>query len=190
MRKIQITLILCLAVVAAGILYWINKDNNVQTNEEGKTGISPTQVKSIEEIGQWEFLTVTDEEMVDTVRRGFFGDDELIRIYYGILRLGIDMKDVKEDWMQADGDTIVCTLPPVKLLDHNFIDEARTRSFHEEGKWTGKDRQAMYDRAYARMKIRCLSKSNMASAEQNALKQFGDMLRAMGFTYTKIRFEQ
>ncbi len=190
MRKIQIILILSLIIVATGALYWLNKDNSVRTSEESKTVLSPTQVKSIEEIGQWEFLTVTDEEMVDTVRRGFFGDDELIRIYYGTLRLGIDMKDVKEDWMQADGDTIVCTLPPVKLLDHNFIDEARTKSFHEEGKWTGKDRQAMYDRAYARMKNRCLSKSNMASAEQNALKQFGDMLKAMGFSHVRIKFEQ
>lgn len=190
MRKIQTILILCLAIIVAGILYWFNKDNSVQADEEGKTVLSPTQVKSIEAIGQWEFLTITDEEMVDTVRHGFFGDDELIRIYYGALRLGIDLKDVREDWMQVDGDTIVCTLPPVKLLDQNFIDEARTRSFHEEGKWTGKDRQQMYDRAYARMKHRCLSKSNISSAEQNALRQFGDMLRAMGFSRTKIEFEQ
>lgn len=190
MRKIQVILILSLVIVATVTLYWLNKDNTAQVSEDGKTILSPTQVKSIEQIGQWEFLTVTDEEMVDTVRRGFFGDDELTRIYYGTLRIGIDMKDVREGWMQADGDTIVCTLPPVKLLDQNFIDEARTRSFHEEGKWTGKDRQAMYDRAYARMKNRCLSKSNMASAENNALGQFGDMLRAMGFPYVRIQFEQ
>lgn len=32
---------------------------------------SPTQVESIENIGQWEFLSVSDEELIDTIRRGF-----------------------------------------------------------------------------------------------------------------------
>ena len=188
MRKIQIILILSLIIIIGGGLYWLNKDNTVNVSEEEKTVLSPTQVKSIEAIGQWEFLSLTAEEMVDTVRHGFFGDDELVRIYYGTLRLGIDMKDVKEDWMQVEGDTIICTLPPIKLLDNNFIDEAKTRSFYENGKWTGKDRQDMYDRAYAAMKRRCLTKSNIASAENNAQNQFTDMLRAMGYTKVKVEF--
>ena len=41
------------------------------------------------------------------------------------------MKEVKEGWIETEKDTIVCTLPPIKLLDHNFIDEARTQSFFE-----------------------------------------------------------
>ena len=118
-------------------------------------------LESIENIGQWEFLSVSDEELIDTIRRGFFGDDQLVRIYYGTLRLGIDMKDVKEGWLQASQDSIVCTLPPIKLLDHNFIDEAKTKSFFEEGKWTGSDRQAMYERAYQAMKKRCLNRTNI-----------------------------
>lgn len=63
--------------------------------QEDKTTLSPTQVESIENIGQWEFLSVSDEELIDTIRRGLLGDDQLVRIYYGTLRLGIDMKDVK-----------------------------------------------------------------------------------------------
>ena len=190
MRKIETIIILSLVVIVGGALYWLNKDNSAETSQQEKTQLSPTQVKSIEAIGQWEFLSVTDEELVDTVRHGFFGDDELVRIYYGTLRLGIDMNDVREGWMQADGDSIHCTLPPVKLLDRNFIDEAKTRSFHEEGKWTGQDRQQMYDRAYASMKRRCLSKANMASAERNARRQFGAMLSAMGFKKVRITFEK
>ena len=188
MRKIQTILILSLIVIIGGGLYWLNKDNTADINEEEKTMLSPTQVKSIEAIGQWEFLSVTAEEMVDTVRHGFFGDDELVRIYYGTLRLGIDMRDAKEDWIQAKGDTIICTLPPIKLLDNNFIDEAKTRSFYEDGKWTGKDRQDMYDRAYNAMRRRCLSSSNIASAKNNAQTQFANMLKAMGYTHVKIYF--
>lgn len=189
MRKIEIIIILTLIVIIGGCLYWWNKDNHVEGGSVGETMLSPTQIKSIESIGQWEFLSVSDEELVDTTRHGFFGDDKLVRIYYGTLRLGIDMKDVKEGWMEANKDTIVCTLPPIKLLDNNFIDEAKTKSFFETGKWTGQDRQAMYERAYRSMKKRCLSSSNITTAENNAQSQFFKMLKTMGFSNVKVRFE-
>lgn len=190
MKKIEIIIILTLVVIIGGCLYWWNKDNKVEGGSVGETTISPTQVKSIESIGQWEFLSVSDEELIDTTRHGFFGDDKLVRIYYGTLHLGIDMKDVKEGWMKADQDTITCTLPPIKLLDNNFIDEAKTHSFFETGKWTGKDRQDLYNRAYAAMKKRCLSQANITSAENNAQSQFFKMMKAMGFANVKVEFEK
>ena len=45
--------------------------------------ISDAQITSIRNIGEWEFMSINDEEIVDTIRRGFFGDDQLARIYYG-----------------------------------------------------------------------------------------------------------
>mgnify|MGYP004526973377 FL=1 len=191
MKKYGIIIILFLIIIIGGALYWLNKDNTMNVATEEKTTLSPTQVESIEAIGQWEFLAINDEELVDTIRHGFFGDDQLVRIYYGTLRLGIDMKDVKEGWIQTDEkkDSIVCTLPPIRLLDNNFIDEAKTKSFFEEGKWTGADRQAMYDRAYAMMKKRCLTPVNYQTARRNAKQQFKDMFKTMGFTNVRIEFE-
>lgn len=192
MKKYGIILLTILALILAGTIYWLNKDNTVSVTTEEKTTLSPTQVESIEAIGEWEFLAISNEELVDTVRRGFFGDDQLVRIYYGTLRLGINMKDVKEGWIQANAekDSIVCTLPPIRLLDNNFIDEARTRSFFEEGKWTGADRQALYDRAYAQMKKCCLTPANIRIAQRNARQQFRDMFKAMGFPNARIEFEE
>ena len=117
MKKYGIILLTILALILAGTLYWLNKDNTVSVTTEEQTTLSPTQVESIEAIGEWEFLAINNEELVDTVRRGFFGDDQLVRIYYGTLRLGINMKDVKEGWIQANAekDSIVCTLPPIRL---------------------------------------------------------------------------
>lgn len=191
MKKYGIILLTILALILAGTIYWLNKDNTVGVTTEEQTTLSPTQVESIEAIGEWEFLAISNEELVDTVRRGFFGDDQLVRIYYGTLRLGINMKDVKEGWIQANAgkDSIVCTLPPIRLLDNNFIDEARTRSFFEEGKWTGADRQALYDRAYAQMKKRCFTPANIRIAQRNARQQFRDMFKAMGFN-ARVEFEE
>lgn len=192
MKKYGIILLTILALILAGTLYWLNKDNTVSVTTEEQTTLSPTQVESIEAIGEWEFLAISNEELVDTVRRGYFGDDQLVRIYYGTLRLGINMKDVKEGWIQANAgkDSIVCTLPPIRLLDNNFIDEARTRSFFEEGKWTGADRQALYDRAYAQMKKRCFTPANIRIAQRNARQQFRDMFKAMGFPNARVEFEE
>ena len=169
MKKYGIIIILFLIIIIGGALYWLNKDNTMNVATEEKTTLSPTH----------------------TTRHGFFGDDQLVRIYYGTLRLGIDMKDVKEGWIQTDEkkDSIVCTLPPIRLLDNNFIDEAKTKSFFEEGKWTGADRQAMYDRAYVMMKKRCLTPVNYQTARRNAKQQFKDMFKTMGFTNVRIEFD-
>ncbi len=152
-------------------------------------GITPTQVQSMKAIGQWEFLSIADEEMIDTTKNGFFSDDELIRIYYGTIRLGINMHKVKPHWIKKDGDTLRVTLPPIELLDEDFIDEARVQSFFESGKWNDKDREAMYQRAYTNMKERCMTSENIRSAEQNASKQFSQLMRSMGFNFVSVTFE-
>lgn len=151
-----------------------------------KIDVTPTMIRSIEQIGEWSFLEINDEELVDTVRRGIFSNDELVRIYYGTLRLGINLKDAKEEWLSMSGDTLVAKLPPVRLLDNDFIDETRTRSFIASGKWSSVDRKEMYDRAVQKMRQRCLTKKNYAAAQLNAKEQFGQMLRSMGFEKTRV----
>ena len=151
-----------------------------------KIDVTPTVIRSIEQIGEWSFLEINDEELVDTVRRGIFSNDELVRIYYGTLRLGINLKDAKEGWLSMSDDTLVAKLPPVRLLDNDFIDETRTRSFIASGKWSSVDRKEMYDRAVQKMRQRCLTKKNYAAAQLNAKEQFGQMLRSMGFEKTRV----
>lgn len=185
-----------IAVVAAAVgltaRHYINKVSSTSSAptvvKDDKIDITPSQVRSIEQIGEWSFLEIDNEELVDTVRHGFFSDDELVRIYYGTLRIGINLKEAHEGWLAMDGDTLRAILPPVRLLDANFIDEARTRSFIETGKWTHQDRKAMYDRAVRRMKRRCLTSQNYAAARENARVQFAQMLRGMGFENVKVDF--
>lgn len=187
---VVIAIVAVLLVAGAAFVYWLLGSNNASVATKEHVELSPTQIERIKAIGQWEFLTVSDEELVDTVRHGFFGDDELVRIYTGTLRLGIDMADTEEDWIRTDGDTLRVLLPPVRLLDTNFIDEASARSFYESGRWTQADRKALARKARQKMLARCLTPQNIASAEQNATAQFHQMLRAMGFPYVSIRFRR
>lgn len=190
-------LILKVALVAVAIVaivliarHYIHKVSTTSTPaviaKNEKIDITPLQIRSIEQIGEWSFLEINDEELVDTVRHGFFSDDKLVRIYYGTLRLGINLKEAHEGWLAFEGDTLCAVLPPIRLLDNNFIDEARTRSFIESGKWTHQDRKAMYDRAARMMRQRCLTRANYQTARSNAKAQFEQMLRSMGYDKVKV----
>lgn len=188
--KTIILLAAALAIAAVIFLVWILRGFGATVTNQSHVELSPTQVESLRAIGQWEFLTITDEEIADTIRRGFFSDDELVRIYSGTLRLGIDMADTSDGWIRADNDTIRVVLPPVKLLDQQFIDEAATRSFYETGTWNQEARQSLADKARRKMIARCLTPQNIRSAEQNATAQFDRLLHSMGFQYVTIRFSK
>lgn len=181
--------VLAVVIIAAWTVRSCSKDK-IETAVNDKINITQAHITAMKEIGEWEFLTITDEEMADTTRRGFFSDDHLIRIYYGRLRLGINMHKVKPHWITAEGDSITVRLPDVELLDEDFIDEARTQSFFESGKWTGADREALYIRAYTLMRRRCLTKENIENARENARQQFTRMMKALGYKKVGIEFSR
>lgn len=185
-----IAIIAVVLIVGFALIYWMFSSNSASMTTKEHIELSPTQIESIEAIGQWEFLSISDEELVDTVRHGFFGDDELVRIYSGTLRLGFDLADAQEGWICADGDTIRVVLPDIRLLDEDFLDEANARSFYESGKWTQADRKVLANKARRKMIARCLTPANITSAEKNATAQFHQMLQSMGFPNVSVRFSE
>lgn len=171
-------LIIALLAIALLVTRCVNEsDTSLSFGINRGIEATPTVLTEVKNIGQWEFLAISDEEMIDTVRKGFFSDDELIRIYYGTLRLGIDFSQCEGEWIRTDGDSIILDLPPVKLLDDDFLDETRTQSFIENGKWSNADRQTMAERAKAVMRQRCLTKENLELAQKNADRQLRDFLK-------------
>lgn len=171
-------------------LVFFEKNNTIELGVDDRIGDTPTQIESMKAIGEWEFLSVSNEELVDTVRKGLLSDDHLVRIYYGTLRLGINMHQARPHWLTVSGDTATAVLPKVGLLDKNFIDEARTKSFYESGSWQESDREALYKKAYRMMLQRCMTPSNLKAAEENAEAQFRKMLLALGYKNVIIKFER
>lgn len=194
-RQLKLTVALCLAAALAvgAALAWLVSSirrSEVSVEVDQRINVTPQQIASIKDIGEWEFLSVACEELADTVRRGFFTDDHLVRIYYGTLRLGINMHQVEPGWIVARGDSIVVQLPPVGLLDRDFIDEARTKSFYESGHWSGADREALYRKAYRQMTVHGLTPQNLETARQNGEAQFQKMMKAMGYQKVTISWQQ
>lgn len=190
--KYKLAGIVVAAVVALAALWWIvsgisQSEVTLDVNQE--IDLTPEQITSIEAIGEWEFLAIANEELVDTTRKGFFKDDHLVRIYYGTVRLGINMKNVEPGWIQTGGDSIVVTLPQPGLLDKNFIDEARTKSFFETGKWSHQDRDKLYQKAYRQMLTHCLTPANLRSARENGEALFTKMMKSIGYERVSIRWQ-
>lgn len=191
MNKIKTGIGVVVAVLLVAGLFWLwtaTKGDHLDFGADREIDITPTQIQSIKAIGEWEFLSVSAEELVDTVRKGLITNDELARIYYGTLRIGIDMHEVKPGWVETKGDSVAMTLPAIGLLDEDFIDEARTRPFYESGKWKATDREALYWKAHRMMKRHCLTKENLQAAEANGREQFESMLRSTGYSNVKISF--
>ncbi len=190
--KYKIIAALVLAVAVIGCIVWLTRQieqTEIGIDADQRIDITPEQITSIEAIGEWEFLAISDEELVDTVRKGLLRDDHLVRIYYGTVRLGINMKQVKPGWIKAAGDSIEVTLPKIDLLDRNFIDEARAKSFYETGKWTPSDREALYRKAYRQMLAHSLTQENLLNARQNGEAQFRRMMRSLGYEHISIQWE-
>jgi hypothetical protein len=190
--KYKLAGILVAAIVALAALWWLvsgisQSEVTLDVNQE--IDLTPEQITSIEAIGEWELLAIANEELVDTTRKGFFKDDHLVRIYYGTVRLGIDMKNVEQGWLHTVGDSIVVTLPQPGLLDKNFIDEARTKSFFESGKWSHQDRDKLYQKAYRQMLAHCLTPENLRSARENGEALFTKMMKNMGYERISVRWK-
>ncbi len=189
-RSITVAVAIIAVILLAVWLYRSLGDARLEMGADDSIGLTPTQIESIKAVGEWEFLSISTEELVDTTRKRLFKDDQLVRIYYGTLRLGVNMQQVKPGWIQQRNDTLFLTLPKVGLLDRNFIDEARTKSFFESGTWKAEDREALYKQAYRKMTAHCLTPTNLQTAEENARESFRKMLRSMGYKNVDIKFEK
>ena len=128
-RRIMAFLLILISVVvivAVAYIIFSVKDSNIEVTDSTTVEITPSQIESIRAIGEWEFLTVNDEELVDTIDKGFFRDKELIRIYYGTLRFGIDLRRTAPQWIEVKDSVVNVLLPKSILLDRDFIDETLT----------------------------------------------------------------
>lgn len=159
------------------------------TPDNKKIEVTPIQITSVKEIGQWEFLSVSDEELVDSMESRIFGQPKkIVRIYYGTLRLGVDLSKLQEDDVVLRGDTVDVTLPAISLLDNDFIDEAKTKSFYETGTWPQSTRAALFQKAKKQMLARCMTRENVHIAQYNAVEEITRVFKAMGFEYVDVHF--
>ena len=180
-------------VIAVTYIYIGIKESSpihLEVERNTRIDLTPEQIMSVRDIGQWEFLTINTEELVEWQRPRTLTTDRLTRIYQGTLRLGIDMGKASDDWFTSLPDsTAQLILPHAALLDNNFIDEARSRSFYEKGAIPPEARDQLYAQARKKMMQRCLTPQNLQTAERNARDEFTRIFKSFGFKAVTIQFK-
>ncbi len=187
--------IIAVAVIAAVcVAVWLWKgvsEAEITIGSDKTINVTPERIAEIRRLGQWEFLTVMDEVVVDTVRyRHIVSDDRLTCIYRGTVRLGINLDHASSDWVSNHGDTIEVRLPAPSVLDDRFIDEARTDVFYQSGKWGAYARESMYRRAAAQMKADALSPENIVAVRRAAADRFTSLFRSLGAAEVTVTFDE
>ncbi len=192
MKKFHVIIGAVVLIAVVVIFFWVRsafKGNYLELGTNDNIEPTPTQIQSIRDIGEWEFLSISAEEMVDTVRKGIFTDDELVRIYYGTLRLGINMQHLSDSAITVQGDSLEVVLPKVGLLDKDFIDESKTKPFYESGKWSPQAHEALYRKAQRQMLTHCLTPDNVKAAQSNAESQVSNLFKSLGYKNVTLKFE-
>lgn len=191
---IKIAAIVAVAVAAVCVVLWIGKgiaSTEVTIGSDNTINVSPERIAEIKRLGQWEFLTVEDEVVVDTIRyRHIVSDDRLTCIYHGTVRLGINLDHASADWISNHNDTIKVLLPAPSILDNNFIDEASTEVFYQNGRWGAYARELMYRRAVVRMKAFALSPENMKIVKEAATDRFTSLFKSLGAKDVTVTFDE
>ena len=157
---------------------------------ETKIDNTANRIKEIKNIGEWEFLAVDCEVIVEKKRKRSFlvHDDYLVRIYKGCVRIGVDIKNAGDDWLTTEGDSVVyVNLPMPHVLDDRFIDEANTEVFYESGKWSGEEKEEMYEEAKGKM-LKLVSEENYGEAREQARLRFTSLFKAVGCDKVIVNF--
>lgn len=150
---------------------------------------SPEEIMRLQAIGQWEFLSVEAEELVERHYSGLMSERDLVCIYRGTLRIGVDMRKLPSDWVEMKERSAILHLPQPSLLDENFLDESRTTVFFEQGVFRPEERDAMRTEAKDKMKQRAMTAENLSIARRNAEAQFQKLFLAMGYEDVVVEFD-
>ena len=188
--------LLCIAVGVAAYLAlrYVLSSSSLTTEAEERIERTPAVVDSIRSIGQWELASVELSVDVDTIRKRWIGlvKDEVKRRYTGRLSVGIDMTQLQDSCYAVSGDTITVTLPAVRLLDTNFIDESRTRTLiadNEEFADNPQVKKAMLEKARRRLAAQGADSETVAECRQRAAAEVKERFSAIGYSTVVVVFE-
>ena len=168
-RHWRITLfLLLLALIGYGAMVAYRTLTHSNDAVEKPIEQSPEEIVRLQAIGQWEFLSVESEELVE-------------RHYSGLMS--------ERDWVEMQGRNAILHLPQPTLLDEDFLDESRTTVFFEQGIFRPEERDAMRTEAKDKMKKRAITAENLSIARRNAEAQFQKLFLAMGYEDVAVEFE-
>lgn len=148
---------------------------------------TPSQIEEIRQIGELEVAHFDCEELYEFKREGRIYDDELTKVYYAKLKIGIDLSEVKESDIEKDGKTIKVTLPEVRLLNEGKILDF-SRTFSQSGDVDNTFRRDAAKAAEEWIVRKYITSEVMENARRSVVSYVENYLRSIGYEEIKIVF--
>ncbi|MBE9017941.1 DUF4230 domain-containing protein [Chroococcidiopsidales cyanobacterium LEGE 13417] len=98
---------------------WLNFRLGNQVNNPDTT-VDPGSliVRQIRDVSELTTAMFEMDAVVPVSEKGFLNtESKLLYIAHGNVRVGVDLREFQSDSVQAEGDEITVTLPPLKVLD-------------------------------------------------------------------------
>lgn len=148
---------------------------------------TPSQIEEIRQIRELEVAHFDCEELYEYKREGRIYDDELTKVYYAKLKIGIDLREVKESDIEKDGKKIKITLPDVKLLNEGKILDF-SRTFSESGDIDNQLRRDASKAAEEWIVEKYVTEEVIQNGRRSVVSYIENYLRSIGYEEIEIRF--
>lgn len=143
--------------------------------------LTATQLRDIKSNNSWCFYQLEiGPERVDTTS----GLAVLSRFYYGTMHIGVNIEKTPDNWLYQKGDTFYVKLPPIEVIDEEFIDESKTTTFedtHIFSKWSDADYGALLAKAHRQMIAKYFNSKSISMAEHNGRHKMTEIVRSLRF---------
>lgn len=174
--------------VACGIALFISIPDIMDKFSKPLVAVdTASQIEEIRSIKILEVARYECEELYEYKREGKIIDDELIKIYYGKLMLGIDFGKIKDDCLKKDGTTVHIVLPDIELLNRGKVLDF-SRTFDQSGWVDNKLRQEAAKAAEEYIITKYITPETKEKARQAAVVYVDNLLKGLGYTDVVVEF--
>lgn len=155
----------------------------VTTDDNERIDSTEVVVKRIETSRQWTFLKIPVEEVVSR-EKGLIWKDNITKKFKGQIELGLDLRMMLPGWavyQTGDFSKIELNMPPIEILNTDFLDEAASQTLIDEGSWELDDKKSMKEEAIQKMRSQALSLHNIEAAEAMARRELTETFKKLGY---------
>ncbi|MBR4265570.1 MAG: DUF4230 domain-containing protein [Bacteroidales bacterium] len=174
-------LLLLIVVVLLTISYF-KCEAPVKIENQEIVDVSPTVIKQLQIRKEWCFREIAMEETSEI--KGITGS--LLKRYYGVMRLGVKLDSINENYVQFYKNEQVLTiqLPKIEVLDDNFIDETKTETLVENAwtKFNNEELKRCFNQAKRKMIENNFTTKNIELAEDQGKTEIKRLVKSSGYS--------
>ena len=202
--KFFFVLIVILAVLAAGAFFAMKKGLLDFKGDELKIAETPTVISEIKKISEfisacfYEEIILQEKKTRKVVDNsvgnkiaGLFGKkeglitDEIVIIANGKVRAGFNLKNLADNDIRINGDTLTVNLHEAEIFDV-IVNPSNFDIYIEDGTWDEKKVTDIKNKAVSKIKEDALSEGILVKATNSGVKKLAEMFKTFGFPVVHI----